>query len=223
MPDSKELASGSSDGLIQLRDASSGVVLWTLKGKAQHVNSVAFSPDGKRLASASYDGTVRLWDVNTGALLRTLEGNMGRVLPVAFSPDCRRLLSGSHDATVWHWEVATGILLQTYSTVPTSRLSFNDHSKVLTDRGTIVLAGVSNQSDEHLETTVSLDHYKRPKCIGWGFSDDSHWVTWNGQRVLWLPPEYRPVRSGVVKEKVAIGCLSGQVLILGFAANKLVV
>src|SRR5439155_1053545 len=65
--DGKYLATCSSF-TIQLRDATTGEEIRTLRGHRWAIFDVAFdpNPDVPRLASASADGTVRIWDVKTG-------------------------------------------------------------------------------------------------------------------------------------------------------------
>ncbi|OCK81844.1 WD40 repeat-like protein [Lepidopterella palustris CBS 459.81] len=111
-PDSKLVASGSSDKTARLWDASTGVQLQTLEGHSDYIVSVAFSPDSKLVASGSRDKAVKLWDTGTGAQLQTLEGHSGWVTSVAFSLDGMLLASGSSDRTVKLWDTGTGALLQ---------------------------------------------------------------------------------------------------------------
>src|SRR5712691_290042 len=59
-PDGKRLALGGTDGTVQVRDATTGTILFTVHGHATQVWAVAWSPDGKRLASASWDKTVQV-------------------------------------------------------------------------------------------------------------------------------------------------------------------
>ncbi|KAL6830732.1 quinon protein alcohol dehydrogenase-like superfamily [Trichoderma sp. SZMC 28015] len=216
-PDGQLLASALYEGTLLLWDRSTGAVRNILKGHTGKVNSVVFSSDGRKLASASDDSVVLGWDVASGGLLLTLQGNTDRLLSVAFSPDNKRLLSSSHNGMLWHWDVATGMLLKTYAMESTTHLSFIDESAIITDRAIISL----NDLSQHWEASGSFKHHNDSKAAGWALSEDRCWVNCNGRSVLWLPPEYRPVRSAVARQKLAIGCSSGNVLILGFASDRL--
>jgi WD40 repeat protein/serine/threonine protein kinase len=106
-PDSKHLACGAWEGsnTVQVRDAQSGLELFTLKGDTRRAHSLAFSADGKRLAAAGY-GAVRVWDIqiaNSPLILQ--EGKP----PFAFSPDGKRLASaGGTGGEVKVWDALTG-------------------------------------------------------------------------------------------------------------------
>ncbi|RAH68492.1 uncharacterized protein BO66DRAFT_472692 [Aspergillus aculeatinus CBS 121060] len=60
--------------------------------------------------------------------------------------------------------------------------------------------------------------------VGYGISSDNSWITWNGDNLLWLPWQYRPLtryrmcNSGA---NVAIVCRSGRAIFLSFAENPL--
>ncbi len=43
--------------------------------------------------------------------------------------------------------------------------------------------------------------------------------SWNGQNVLWLPPEFRPSSSAVVGSTAILGSSRGRVLLIRFAPN----
>jgi WD40 repeat protein/transcriptional regulator with XRE-family HTH domain len=102
-PDSRKLAIGSLDGMIQLWDVASGTLLWS-SWHSNNVTRLTFSPDGKVLASAGNDSSARLWDSQHGTLLQALP-HPGPVFAVTWSPDGRWLASGDSEGAVRLWEV----------------------------------------------------------------------------------------------------------------------
>ncbi|MBI4325909.1 MAG: WD40 repeat domain-containing protein [Chloroflexi bacterium] len=108
-PDDRLLATGHTDGAVNLWRSPSGEHESRIMNHRRTVTAVAFSPDGRLLASASWDGGVGLWDVAARRELATLQGHLGGVWDVAFSPDGRRLASGGSGAkdAVKLWDVAT--------------------------------------------------------------------------------------------------------------------
>lgn len=45
------------------------------------------------------------------------------------------------------------------------------------------------------------------------------WITCNGKKVLWLPPDYRPCFVTVKERMIAMGTRTGLVLVIGFASD----
>jgi RNA polymerase sigma factor (sigma-70 family) len=108
-PDGQTVAIATEDLSIQLRSATSGELIQTLKGHEDKVTSLAFSPDGKLLASAGADKSVRLWDPALGTEKATLQGHTGPVQTVTFAPATPGLqgwllASAGEDGTICLWK-----------------------------------------------------------------------------------------------------------------------
>src|SRR6266567_409324 len=106
IPDSKRIASGITDGTVQVWDATGGGHVFTYRGHSNVVLAVAWSPDNKHIASAGDDNTAQVWDATGGGHVFTYRGHSDVVEAVAWSPDGKRIASASDDNTVQVW-VAT--------------------------------------------------------------------------------------------------------------------
>ncbi|RSL60118.1 hypothetical protein CEP51_013820 [Fusarium floridanum] len=202
------LASGSHDKTVKIWDAATGAYVQTLEGHGDPVSSVVFSADGQCLASGSRDKTVKIWDTGTRACVQTLEGHGNSVSSVVFSADGQRLASGSEDRTVKIWDATTGTCVQTVNVGRSLyRLSFEPttNSRLSTDIGLLNL---------ELPTPTVDTNLQRASHSGYGISFDGVWVVKDEKHMLWLPPDYRPVKLAMVGSVVAIGCRLGRVLVM---------
>ena len=101
-PDSRRVVLVSNT-TAQVWDIPGQKLVYTYKGHAQDVNTVAWSPDGKRIASGSDDESVQVWDAETGAWNFTYFGHSKAVSSLCWSPDSKYIVSGSYDGTVQVW------------------------------------------------------------------------------------------------------------------------
>ncbi|MGC9526388.1 MAG: protein kinase domain-containing protein [Limnospira sp.] len=112
-PDGQIVASGKTDGDIELVDLKTGHRLNTLAGHHKPVGAIAIAPGGRLLASAGGDQTIRVWDLWSGRLKMVLPGHRGWVHALAFSPDGRTIASTGQDGAIRLWDAYTGIEQQT--------------------------------------------------------------------------------------------------------------
>lgn len=107
-PDGRLVATRSAENSnhVDVKDAATGRILYTLKGHTERITDIAFSPGPgpRRIATSSWDGSIKIWDAGTGLEALTLRGHTAGVNCVAFSPQGDRIISGSIDMTAILWD-----------------------------------------------------------------------------------------------------------------------
>jgi WD40 repeat protein/serine/threonine protein kinase len=112
-PNGKLLATGTTNGTVQLWEIPSGRRLgrplqYSADPSSLPITTLAFSFDGQLLAWGSSDRAVRVWSVDTMQPHCPPLWHDGPVDAIAFSPDRKRLATVSHDLAIRFWETATG-------------------------------------------------------------------------------------------------------------------
>jgi len=129
---------------------------------------------------------------------------------VTFSPDGKVLASGSRDGTVKLWDVNTGAVLRIFKG-HVKDISFSrDGAYLQTDKG--------NFETSFPSTLAAPDPQLPPPhqiFIKW------QWVYLSSDRMLWIPPEYRPRCTATYGGVIAFGYPSGRVLFLELTASSL--
>lgn len=110
-PDSKLIATGNSERLVQLWDTRRGNLVSTFYGHTGHVGACAFSPDGMTLVSAGgyHDQTLKLWDIRSQHSISPEVGqrHTDAIHACAYSPDGTTFLTASDDFTLKVWDAQT--------------------------------------------------------------------------------------------------------------------
>jgi hypothetical protein len=107
-----------------------------------------------------------------------------------FSPNPSRVASDSYDNTVGVWDVQMGQCEHT----------------------------LEGHSGEVYSVVFSPRHHSNMSFGMLGMSDD--WVTLSSQRILWLPPEYRPGTWANYGDTIVIGSGTGRVTFVHRIATR---
>jgi WD40 repeat protein len=206
---SELVASGDRSGVVRIWNMRMDTCLHELKGHEDEVVAAVFSPDSAQLATSSLDNIVRLWNVGDGSCIRILH-QKETANSVAFSPDLRFLATANSNDTVQIWRIKDGESLLTYKfpRVGSCVIKFDPSgTKLIFDAGVL-----------SLEDMVSVD--SNPsfayECIadGLAITQDTQWVTWRGEKIIWLPVSVRPKCWVIHGSTIAIGCMSGRAVIM---------
>jgi len=98
--------------LIQIWDATSGMLRHDLKGHTGLVRSLAYNRDASCLITASADHTARLWDLTFSPPTNQVLQHNDAVIHAAFNVSGHQVATASDDATVGVWRVLDGSSIQ---------------------------------------------------------------------------------------------------------------
>ncbi|GIJ90841.1 hypothetical protein Asppvi_009805 [Aspergillus pseudoviridinutans] len=242
-PDGTMLAAGNDYGEITLWSTADGKQRKGFRADREAVEILAFSHDGRMVASASIEATqgsfnnslIKIWDINQGKLKETLL-HPDEVRSMAFSPDDQKLACATDDQKLRIWDLSTWKNEVAFDAecppgnpraVPDS-LRFSPDSTVLAAgyRAEIMFFQVATGrlihrlsghyssvgsvifSNERIELAVAY-------CIEW-----NGWIRRNGERILYLPIDYRPDEVCIQGDIVILGTYNHGIVTLGFSPDN---
>ena len=112
-PDSKTVATLSSNGRVTFWDPASGKQVSAFSAREGDCFGIDYARDGKSLFVGGGDHSLVQWDVATGKKIRDFQGEEGDVKALATSPDGVRLASADNVGAIKVWDIASGEVLRT--------------------------------------------------------------------------------------------------------------
>jgi WD40 repeat protein len=118
-PDGRLLASGHTNGQVELWDVEKRQHLRSMQHGFRPVGALRFGTDGKSLITSGNGDVLKRWDVDSGECIRTVAAdNLGNwVKAVAIGRDGGLLTTGADDQSVklWHIDSDEGYRVQSLS------------------------------------------------------------------------------------------------------------
>ncbi len=208
----------------QLRDASTGKYLSTLKGSRYNIEHIVFSPKGDIIAISTAAGTLGLWDASTGKIIKMLIQNVDaedftlawHFFPV-FSPDGRMIaVKQEKQQAVKVWKTSTGELVNTLAgherPLSSRSLIFSPNGKTILTKtfvrfgkgGTVRLWNVATAEKimeyENIENSPVFVYSPDSKTLATDYTDNSVrlWDTTTGENIKTFigPDKVYPVMYG---------------------------
>lgn len=229
--DSIHLASISQDNTIRIWHAGTGQHIQSIDMGISVGDPVNFYYDGTHVACGPAFEPLKLWRVDTGQCTQIFKGEENWIAsrslgkPI-FSHDSALLAScWTHEDDEGHplgksiriWRVATGECTHSIPTrSKTKLLAFRpDDAYLQTNHGPIVL-GSADSTCKAIEAAgnVPLD---RP--TDFGLSEDEGWITRDGEKLVWLPAEFRPGEWAVSGSTIVIGTWAGRIATMAFSES----
>jgi WD40 repeat protein len=224
-PNGSQIASGSSDGNVQIWNAETLQLIRTINADNLSIAAVAWSPDSNRIVSGSNDGHTVIWNVTSGEKIRTLgeetdevgsEEPEEAIIALAWRPNGQDIESSSANGVTYLWGIDYGPgeeLLATNGDVGDSyvmSISYNtDGSRVAKgDANGDVYSQESDGGNELIEmnghsSTVNSVCWSRDNSIIVSGSSDNTVRLWNsatGANLEVLYGHTEPVTSVAISE-----------------------
>ncbi|KAM0229079.1 hypothetical protein ACHAPO_010234 [Fusarium lateritium] len=189
---------------IELWDVNAALLLKTFDVLLSTYSKITFAADGSQIAFTTKD-TIEVWDISRPCKLVTCIEDVGVFFFTSLLFHNKRLVGISHDRQIKSWDLNTGKL----------------SSWCRTDRSGLARSFVDyDVLFDHVEPDGHLRHDVLRELQ---LSADMTWIMRSGEKILWLPPEYRPSKEYALGSTytsgsiIAIGTNSGRVFNLYMA------
>lgn len=218
------LASGHFGGTVRVWDLFSGRLLKELRTQPGGIYALAFSPDNRVLVSVDSCSIATFWDSYTWGLQRTLrirEKGALRVNSAAFSHNGKRIaFLTSTSLEIWNAERYT--LLQIFYIGFPSQDNFTNQISIFVDDlyidTTFGRVGLDQSLVNSPDTPDTIDYGQyEVEDARWRVYDN--WLFHDGQKLLWLPLEFRSSRMAMCGDLLAMSHASGKVTLFDGNTN----
>ncbi|CCT69491.1 related to vegetatible incompatibility protein HET-E-1 [Fusarium fujikuroi IMI 58289] len=218
--DDSTFAFSQGENAIEVHDLADQIIH---KLELEYVSCLEFSPDGLSLAAGDMHGNVEVWDLRTKDAPKWIFQSDGSSLAIAYSSDGKLLAQATSTGEVSLWQIATeSCLLKLKTERQIEQLSFSpDNRSLMTEHGRLIPDTWPSDDETENDGIQNNDDRDKPSQVlftthGYGIDFDGCWLTKDGERIVWLPPEHRPSPALVIDSEIAIRNSSDQLMMFCF-------
>ncbi|KAL7810700.1 hypothetical protein V8C44DRAFT_365339 [Trichoderma aethiopicum] len=222
---------------------------WIASGSG--LKSIALSANGERLVTGSKDGRVGLWETRTGRLLRESQRDGDPFFKVAISSDGEQVASSAHkkiwveDASGEKFSGEVGVYERA------TMLAFSSNGDRLASVADECMTTIWDSTTGARLRTFECDGLGRNPNYGWmleqsftefdfaiatdlpeklpwhecltkhHINSEGDWIMRHSQKLLWLPPEYRPTAAAASGSNIVIARALGDPYVIGLSDDGL--
>ncbi|WXC44317.1 hypothetical protein QX201_004054 [Fusarium graminearum] len=219
--DDSQFAFVKGEDMVELHDLTKQTVS---ELDMEHVSCLVFSPDGLSLAAGNKVGKIKICDLQTKDVQEHKSGSSQYPHAITFSSDGKLLAYATTTGEIYVWEMpAERGIFKLETGLLTAQLSFSsDGRSLLTEQGRLTPecwpSVVDGQDVEAENNQLAAAPFV---TRGYGIGFDGTWLVKDGERLVWLPPQYRSSSDFqkhvlVAGSVVAIRSSSDQLLMFDF-------
>ncbi|KAG5751181.1 hypothetical protein H9Q70_006193 [Fusarium xylarioides] len=204
--DDSQFAFCQGEHIIEVHDLADQSVY---ELELEHVSCLVFSPGHLSLAAGDMHGNVKVWDLRAKDAPKWIFESDGSSLAIAYSSDGELLAQATSTGEISLWQIATeSCLLKLKTEWQIEQLSFSpDNRSLMTDHGRLIPDYWPSDNDTQTDGIRNIDDQNESSNIpftiqGYGIGFDEAWLTKDGERIVWLPPEHRPRSKALVMDLV---------------------
>lgn len=174
---------------LQIWDTEMGRHIRDIAVESEGITASTISQDSSVIAVAYDTGRVRVWSLSDGECLHQItHDSEAEIFSLTLADDLQTLACSSTNKSIHVYEISTNACIQTLiAPEQVSYLTLEGKTVVRAEGFSSSMPYIFNSETGQMEVCSSISE-RPPK--GFGLDKSRRWITWQGEILLYLPPQY---------------------------------